>query len=388
MHEMALHPDVAQARILMIDDEPTNLKLAEAMLRTAGYRNIVLVQDPRDALGRYRESLVDLILLDLNMPQPDGYALMAQFKALQDPLLPPILVLTAQGSRDHMLRALQAGARDFVTKPFDRVELLMRVRNLIDAQLAHRTLHGQWEWLEVRIAARTQELQQEIMRREHAQAEQLALLQEKEGLLREIHHRVKNNLQVIASLLRLEERRMGNGSATGGLQEMHGRLRAMGLLHESLYRSGTMASLDLGNYIKQIAVQAFHALAPPGSAVRLELNLASVQLGIDQASPCGLLVNELVSNALKHGFPEGRAGEVCIELVALDASPGPGERAGNRLQLRVSDSGIGLPSPLHIDKKNTLGLRLAGDLARQLGGTLEIGPPPLARFSVTFSTNE
>ena len=91
MQDLPLHPDVTSARILMVDDEPTNLRLAEAMLRTAGYRNMVMVQDPRTALARYAEGPVDLIVLDLNMPQLDGYELMAQFKALHDPLLPPIL---------------------------------------------------------------------------------------------------------------------------------------------------------------------------------------------------------------------------------------------------------------------------------------------------------
>lgn len=108
---------------------------------------MVMVQDPRHAVARYQAAPVDLILLDLNMPELDGYALMAEFRALNDPLLPPILVLTAQSGRDHLLRALQAGARDFVAKPFDRAELLMRVRNLIEAQLTHRELHDRRDGL-------------------------------------------------------------------------------------------------------------------------------------------------------------------------------------------------------------------------------------------------
>ncbi len=118
----------------------------------------MLVQDPRQVLARYAESPPDLILLDINMPHLDGYAVMAQLQALNDPLPPPVLVLTAQRSQDHLLRAFNAGARDFVTKPFDRAELLMRVRNLLQSQLAHRLLHQQRDHLEDMVRQRTQEL--------------------------------------------------------------------------------------------------------------------------------------------------------------------------------------------------------------------------------------
>lgn len=380
MQRIQISSAVAAARILMVDDEPTNLKLAEAMLRTAGYQNMVMVQDPRHAVARYQAAPVDLILLDLNMPDLDGYALMAEFRALNDPLLPPILVLTAQSGRDHLLRALQAGARDFVAKPFDRAELLMRVRNLIEAQLAHRELHDQRDGLERRVQERTSQLELEIAQRRQAQEAQLLLLQEKEGLLREIHHRVKNNLQVIASLLRLEAARGAQTLTGAALQDMQGRIRAMALLHESLYSKGSYATLDLAVYLKQLAVQSLRAMVINGGAVRLDLNLESVQLGIDQASPCGLLVNELVSNALKHGFPAGRTGEVRIDLRVLDDQ--------GMLQLCVEDNGIGLPDDFESRRQQSLGLKVATDLARQIGGTLQVGPHPKAAFSLSFRIAE
>lgn len=146
------------ARILIVDDEPANLKLLDRMLRSQGYTDLVLVQDPREVLARYAEQPPDLILLDINMPHLDGYAVMAQLKGLGDPLLPPIVILTAQHTRDYLLRALAEGARDFISKPFDRTELLMRVRNLLDAHLAHRMLHGQKEVLEEMVRERSEEL--------------------------------------------------------------------------------------------------------------------------------------------------------------------------------------------------------------------------------------
>jgi two-component sensor histidine kinase len=381
----ALPAALANARIMMVDDEPTNLKLAEAMLRTAGYRNLLMVQDPRVVLGHFHDpqnprpevQAIDLILLDLNMPHLDGFAVMAQLLALRDPLLPPILVLTAQGSRDHMLRALHEGARDFVAKPFDRAELLMRVRNLVDTHLTHRALHHERNSLEQRVQERTATLAQEVATRQQAQAAQLALLQEKEGLLREIHHRVKNNLQVISSLLRLEAARGSPLLSGPALQDMQGRIRAMALLHESLYTKGAYATLDLAVYLKQLAQQTFRAMALGGGAVRLELQLASVALGIDQASPCGLLVNELISNALKHGFAPGQSGEVRVSLLQ---QPGTG-----LIELTVQDNGLGLAADFETRSTESLGLVLAHDLARQMGGQLSIGPPPRAVFSVRFA---
>lgn len=151
-----------QARIFVVDDEPANLKLLGKLLANqgSGSGQLVLIQDPREVLDRYREARPDLILLDINMPHLDGYQVMEQLKALGDPLLPPIIILTAQHDHDHLLKALNAGARDVIGKPFDRTELLMRVRNLLDAQLAHRMVHDQKAMLEDMIRTRTEALNQ------------------------------------------------------------------------------------------------------------------------------------------------------------------------------------------------------------------------------------
>lgn len=145
-------------RILLVDDEPANLKLLRKMLAGQGYNHLVEIQDPREVLAVYQQQRPDLILLDINMPHLDGYAVMDQLKALQDSLMPPILVLTAQHQREYMLLALDGGARDFLSKPFDRNELLMRVRNLLEVQLAHRMMHDQNALLEQKVAERTREL--------------------------------------------------------------------------------------------------------------------------------------------------------------------------------------------------------------------------------------
>jgi putative two-component system response regulator len=151
---------LTQTRIFVVDDEPANLKLLDKMLAGQGYLPPVLIQDPREVLPRYQEQRPDLILLDINMPHLDGYQVMTQLQALGDPLLPPIVILTAQHGREHLLRALASGARDYLGKPFDRAELLMRVSNLLEAQLAHRLLHDQKDVLEEMVRQRTEALNQ------------------------------------------------------------------------------------------------------------------------------------------------------------------------------------------------------------------------------------
>ena len=148
------------SRILIVDDEPSNLKLLDKMLRGQGYPPPELVQDPREVLPRYHAARPDLILLDINMPHLDGFQVLDQLKALDDPLLPPVIVITAQHHREALLRALAAGARDFIGKPFDRAELVMRVRNLLDAHLAHRMLHDRKAVLEGMVRERTEALYQ------------------------------------------------------------------------------------------------------------------------------------------------------------------------------------------------------------------------------------
>lgn len=149
---MSIATSPAQARIFVVDDEPVNLKLVEKLLTTDGYGHLNLIGRPEDVLPTYQRQRPDLILLDVNMPGMDGYEVLRQLKALNDPLLPPVIILTAQNGRDFLLKALQAGARDFVSKPFDRNELLLRVRNAIDARLGQLNL-------EQRVQERTQELQ-------------------------------------------------------------------------------------------------------------------------------------------------------------------------------------------------------------------------------------
>lgn len=154
-----MSPDfINNSPILIVDDEPTNLKLLDKILSSQGYQQLILESDPRNVVRLYQQQRPDLILLDINMPHLNGYQVIEELKALDDTLLPPIVILTAQYGKHYLLQALAAGARDFITKPFDRTELLMRVRNLLEAHLAHRLIHEKKNVLESMVRVRTDEL--------------------------------------------------------------------------------------------------------------------------------------------------------------------------------------------------------------------------------------
>ncbi|HNV58155.1 MAG TPA: PAS domain S-box protein [Rhodoferax sp.] len=223
-------------------------------------------------------------------------------------------------------------------------------------------------------------LKEDITEQMRRQDELQSALQEKTALLNEVHHRVKNNLQVITSLLRLESGRASAPDTRSVLNEMQGRIRSMALVHETLYRSGNFAGVELHRYLQQVATVAFRAQTMTGGSVRLVLDLNPVSVSLDLATPCGLLVNELISNCVKHGFAQGDSGEVRVSLHRADgASDTPALWC-----LRVSDTGVGLPADFEERRGQSLGLQLVSDLAGQIGGTLTTEPGPGATFSVTF----
>ncbi len=215
----------------------------------------------------------------------------------------------------------------------------------------------------------------DVTQRKHADDALRESLTEKESLLKEIHHRVKNNLQVISSLLRLEAGRSPDAAVKLALGEMQGRVRSMSVLHETLYKTRRFGRLDLAGYLKELAHQFFRAHAAAAASARLRLDLAPVDVRIEQGIPCGLIVNELMMNSFKYAFANGAPGELGILLRT---------EADHEILLRVTDTGPGVPEDFDARKGRSLGMQLVADLARQIGGRLEVGQGPGARFDVRF----
>ncbi len=202
-----------------------------------------------------------------------------------------------------------------------------------------------------------------------------ASVREKELLLREVYHRVKNNLQIISSLLSLQESSLQDPTAVQILRNARDRVRSMALVHERLYRSSDLSRVDFAEYLRQLARELRHSYGVAAPDVRFVFNLTNVGLGIDVAIPCSMIVHELVSNALHHAFPGGRSGRIAIDLVA-DPS--------GQIHLGVADDGIGLPPADQPVRSGSLGLQLVSMMVEQIAGTLDIRRSPGAAFRIVF----
>ncbi len=202
-----------------------------------------------------------------------------------------------------------------------------------------------------------------------------ASLREKEVLLREIHHRVKNNMQVISSLFNLQAGKIPSGECREMIREGQTRIRAMSLVHEKLYQSHDLSKIDLAVYIRSLALHLFHMYSIDSTRVRLETDLSEMFLDINSAVPCGLILNELISNSLKHAFPEGRKGMIRIE----------GRRGSDgTITLRVADDGIGFPKDLDFHQAEGLGLQIANLLVGQLDAAIDLDRTKGTVITLTF----
>jgi PAS domain S-box-containing protein len=201
-----------------------------------------------------------------------------------------------------------------------------------------------------------------------------ASLTEKEVMLREIHHRVKNNLQFISSLLSLQAARVTDPRVAQALAESQNRIRTVALVHENLYRTPDLASIPMASHLESLCAYLFRSFAVDAERILLELELAPLVLDVDQSIRCGLIVNELVSNAVKHAFPDGRRGRIVVRLA---------EQAGE-YALSVIDDGIGISTEIDLAHATSLGLQLVSDLTENLGGTLSLARNSGTTFTVTF----
>lgn len=201
------------------------------------------------------------------------------------------------------------------------------------------------------------------LKRDQALIDLERAVKDKEALIREVHHRVKNNLQVVASLLRMEFAKSTVGETREALNGMQRRITAMALLHESLYRSKNLATVQLGEYVHELAQKTFMAHALQPDTVDLHVAAVKVMLEQDDAIPIGLILNEWVSNTLKHAFPDGRRGSLHVSLVQVSDT--------TRYCLSVSDTGIGYPADFGAKRESALGMRLVDALSAQIDGTLE-----------------
>lgn len=199
-------------------------------------------------------------------------------------------------------------------------------------------------------------------------------LREKEVLLKEIHHRVKNNLQVISSLINMQIRKLDTAPAKNALLECQSRIQAIALIHEKLYQSSNYARISLPEYVRSLVTDIFQATGASQKNIHFELDIPHLSIAIDKAIPCALIINELVTNSIKHAFPN-RTGVIIVKI----------QNTNGQYMVNIEDNGIGLPPGFSIESSQSLGLQLVTILVDQLNGQIRIQRENGTRYSIFFS---
>ncbi len=200
-------------------------------------------------------------------------------------------------------------------------------------------------------------------------------LKEKESILQETHSRVKNNLQIMSSLLRLQACQISDKKAQMALTESQTRIHSMALIHEKLYQSEDFSSIDLADYIEKMVTYLFAVYEANARQIRFKMDMHPIEMEISRAIPCGLIINELVSNALNHAFPRSKKGELTVRIF---------KDRGGKCHLIVKDTGCGIPEKIDIQTPQTLGLQIVTDLVKQLEGKLKLRRDGGTEFEITF----
>ena len=256
-------------------------------------------------------------------------------------------------------------------------------RDIRERRQAEAALKAYRDRLEELVKARTAELTEsnrqlelEISERKRAEEQLKASLQEKEVLLKEIHHRVKNNMQIISSLLDLQANTIQDERVRDLFQGSQQRIRSMALIHEQLYQSSDLARIDFAEYIENLTDRLLYSYGVRAGNITLQLDLTPLFLSVETAIPCGLIINELVSNALKHAFPNSRFGQISITLQRVQAQ---------QLSLQIKDNGVGFPAEIDFRRTASLGLTLVNTLVKQIKGTIDLYSEDGTQFKITFS---
>lgn len=222
-----------------------------------------------------------------------------------------------------------------------------------------------------------QQLEAELTERKQAESQIKASLKEKEVLLKEIHHRVKNNLQIISSLLKLQSSYTKDEQTLAMFKDSQNRIRSMALIHEKLYQSKNLSNIDFAEYIRDLTKNLLRSYGANSQNISLQANVNDILLNIDTAIPCGLIINELISNSLKHAFPvANQKSEIYISIQTNE---------NRTFTLIIRDNGVGLPPELDFRKTESLGLELVCTLTEQLDGTIELDRTSGTKFKIMFS---
>ena len=338
-------------RILLVEDNAGDARLIREMFSTEKPGSYEITHLPRLglALEHLNSAEIDIVLLDLSLPDGEGLDNVRRVHSLAPHI--PLVVITGRDDDNTVAEAMTVGAQDYLVKGQIETRALPRaLRHAIERSLM-------------------------LNRLAQANVELLRRINEKDLLLSEIHHRVKNSLQIVISLLSLESDRIEDASVIAMLQATASRVRSMAFIHQTLYQSKDFAHVDFQEFLQSFVPMLVQSYSIFPDQIAVAIDAAEIRLPIDAAIPCGLMVNELISNALKHAFPKGRKGSIRIDFKS---------GGDDHVTLSVGDDGVGIPEGFDFENSGTLGVQLVFLLAGQVGGSVKILPAPDNQFVIRF----
>lgn len=361
-------------KILIVDDKEENLYALEKVLGKVD-ADIIKATSGNDALIASLNHEFALAVLDVQMPGMGGYELAEFIRAEEKTRHVPIIFMSAVYSDNYyVFKGYEAGGVDYMVKPYNPSVLHSKVNVFLQLHSQHTELLKYRGKLEEMVEQRTIALQKKIIDGNRMERLIRVSLKEKEVLLKEVHHRVKNNMQVIASMLNLQSRYVDDVRAIEAFKESQNRIRTMALVHEKLYMTKDLARINFAGYVRDLTNYLLSAHGEAASAITLKTDIEDIFLSIDTALPCGMILNELITNSIKHAFPGGRGGEIFIEL-HLD---------NDNLILTARDNGAEIPEDLSIWNTISMGGQLINAFVEQLEGSVELNREDGTEYRITF----
>ncbi|MCF8366487.1 MAG: response regulator [Bacteroidales bacterium] len=340
--------------LLFVEDNDTIRFLYNRLLSTR-VAEYYVGENGQEGLDLYKKHKPDLIITDISMPVMDGLEMIGHIKKIDQAI--KVIVMSAYSIKEYFLEAINLGVNGYLIKPVEAKKLFALIDELAGNILLNK------------------ELEEKEQKRKIAEDNLKRSLAEKEILLKEVHHRVKNNMQIISSILKMQERQIGDPRLKIVLEESQNRIRSMALIHENLYRNENLANIMFSNYVKSLAGNLARTFSDQQGNVSFEYDIDDVYLPLDIGIPCGLIINELISNSFKYAFTENKNGKISIRLKQLD------EQSFN---LEVSDNGVGMPVDLDLEKSNSLGMKIVSKLVMQIEGKMKYSYSNGAKFSIDF----
>lgn len=343
-----------QISVLFVEDNESIRTLYLKWLNKRVNR-VYFASNGQEGLELYLKHKPDLLITDISMPLINGLDMIRKIKLIDPGLY--VIVMSAYSFKEYFLEAISLGVNGYLIKPVEPDKLHAIVDELAGYILMHKSL------------------EEKEKKRQIAEMNLKRSLEEKEILLKEVHHRVKNNMQIISSILKMQERLINDPKLKTVLGESQNRIRSMALIHENLYRNENLANIKFKNYAQSLVTNISRTYSDLQGKISFNFDIKDVFLPIDVGIPCGLIINELISNSFKHAFSNKDKGMISISLI---------KESENDFLLSVMDDGVGIDNNFNPQTANSLGMRIVFKLIQQIEGDLSYDFSEGTKYDIRF----